>query len=138
MEQRDNQREHILRFAMESFGTQPEYLWADTPEAAVLRHPNSKKWYGILMRVERVRLGLDGDGSADILNLKCGPLLLGSLLQEPGFLPAYHMNKANWVSILLDGPAGDGAIFPLIELSWASVSPRPRKRRNLSGGELPL
>lgn len=126
------QRERVLRFAAESFGTQPEYLWADTPEAAVLRHPNSKKWYGILMRVSRERLGLEGPGAADVLNLKCGSLLLGSLLEEPGFLPAYHMSKTHWVSILLDGPAEDEAVFSLLELSYANVAPKPKKRRNQS------
>ena len=134
------QRERVLRFAAESFGTQPEYLWADTPEAAVLRHPNSKKWYGILMRVSRERvglryinlisrerLGLEGPGAADVLNLKCGPLLLGSLLEEPGFLPAYHMSKTHWVSILLDGPA-EARRAGLEELDNACIA------RNLSPG----
>ena len=33
-----NQRESILRYAAENFGTTPEYLWKSTPDAAVLRH----------------------------------------------------------------------------------------------------
>ncbi len=98
----------------------------------MLRHPNSKKWYGIFMRVSRERLGLEGPGAADVLNLKCGPLLLGSLLEEPGFLPAYHMSKTHWVSILLDGPAEDEAVFSLLELSYANVAPKPKKRRTQS------
>ena len=31
-----NQRESILRYAAENFGTTPEYLWKSTPDAAVL------------------------------------------------------------------------------------------------------
>lgn len=123
------QRERVLRFAEESFGTQPEYLWADTPEAAVLRHPNSKKWYGILMRVPRDRLGLEGSSCVDVLNVKCGPLLLGSLLAEPGFLPAYHMSKSHWASILLNGTVADEAVFSLLELSYAAVAPKPKQRK---------
>ena len=36
---------------------------------------------------------MPGDESIDVVNLKCDPLLIGSLRSEPGFFPAYHMNK---------------------------------------------
>lgn len=129
------QRERLLVFALENFGTLPEYPWADSPEAAVLRHPNSKKWYGLIMRVGRQRLGLPGEGETDVLNLKCGPLLLGSLLEEPGFVPAYHMSKTHWVSILLDGPVEDQTIFSLLELSYESVTPKLKRRNQKPEGE---
>lgn len=39
----EKQREQVIRWAMEHFGVEPEYPWADSPEAFILRHPNSKK-----------------------------------------------------------------------------------------------
>ena len=54
------------------------------------------------MNVPEHRLGLPGDGSVNVLDVKCDPRMIGSLLSEKGFLPAYHMNKSTWISVLLD------------------------------------
>lgn len=129
----EKQREQVIRWAMEHFGVEPEYPWPDSPEAFVLRHPNSGKWFGVVMAVGRVRLGLPEEGRADILNVKVDPLLLGSLLETPGFLPAYHMNKLHWVSLLLDGPLGEEDILPLLGMSYENVAPKGRKK----GGKKP-
>lgn len=124
-----SQRERIMRYAQDVFGTEAEYLWADTPDAAVFRHPASRKWYAIIMAVCRSRLGLSGEETVDVLNIKCGPILSGSLRMQPGFLPAYHMNKQNWISIILDGSVSDEQIRPLLELSYDSVAPKRRNKR---------
>lgn len=95
METKPSQRERLLRYAAENYGTTPEYPWDGTPDAAVLRHPGNQKWYGLLMRIPSEKLGLAPDGTADILNVKCSPLETGSLRQKPGIFPAYHMNKTH-------------------------------------------
>ena len=108
----------LLRYAEETFGTEPEYPWARLPEAYVLRHGTGGKWYAIGMPVRRDRLGLAGTEKVDVLNVKCGELLLGSLLGRPGFLPAYHMSKGQWVSILLDGTVPEKEIKDLLNISY--------------------
>ena len=120
-------RREVLDYAEETFGTEPEYLWARLPEACVLRHETGGKWYGLLMPVRRDRLGLSGTEMADILNLKCGQLLLGSLLGRPGFLPAYHMSKSHWVTILLDGTVGENEIKELVNISYDLTAVRKKK-----------
>ena len=47
METKLSQRERLLRYAAENYGTTPEYPWDGTPDAAVLRHPGNQKWYGL-------------------------------------------------------------------------------------------
>ena len=111
-------REQLFQYAMEQQAAQPEYLWAKKPHFAVLRRAGSRKWYALFMDVERKRLGLPGEGSVDVLNIKCDPLLRGSLLETQGFLPAYHMNKDRWVTILLDGSVPKGEIIPLLDMSY--------------------
>ena len=76
------------------------------------------------MDVPKSRLGLEGDEPVTVLDVKCSPLMVGSLLSEKGFLPAYHMNKSSWISILLDGSVPDEKITPLLELSYDSVAPK--------------
>ena len=58
------------------------------------------------------------DKTVDVLNIKCDPMMIGSLRMKEGFFPAYHMNKENWISILLDGTVSADEIKPLLELSY--------------------
>ena len=71
---------------------------------------------------------LPGQQPVDIVNLKCDPLLIGSLRMEPGFYPAYHMNKDNWITAALDGSAPDDTIRMLLEMSYAATAPKLRKK----------
>lgn len=121
------QRERVAQYIQDRYSVEPEYLWARYPNYAVFRQPASRKWFVIIMDVARKSLDLDGDGTADVMDLKCGPVLVGSLLAQKGFRPAYHMSKSSWISVLLDETLPDEEIYPLIELSYDSVAPK-RKR----------
>lgn len=123
------QRELITQYIQDTYGAEAEYLWADIPDCAVFRHPSSKKWFGIMMNVPPEKLGLGSGEAIDIMNVKCGPILAGSLLKGKGFRPAYHMNKSNWITILLDGSVPDEQILPLLELSYDSVAPKRRNKK---------
>ena len=101
------------------YGAEPEYLWARTPNCAALRHGDSGKWFGALMLdLPRQRLGLSEDGCVDVLNLKCDPRMIGSLMDGKRILRGCHMNKEHWISVLLDGSVPLEELAPLIELSW--------------------
>lgn len=120
-------KQQVFDYVLAQYGTGPDYPWDD--DSAVLRHSGSRKWYGLVMRVKRDKLGLTGDGAVDVLNVKCGPLLTGSLRSRNGFHPAYHMNKEQWISIRLDGSAAQTDITALIDLSYSLTASRKRKRR---------
>jgi len=124
-----NQRESIFRYAAENFGTTPEYLWKSTPDAAVLRHRENGKWYGLLTDIPTEKLGLPSGRTVHILNVKCSPLETGSLLQKVGIFPAYHMNKTHWVTVLLDGTLPEPELFWLLQESYSLSMPKPRKRK---------
>ncbi len=124
------QRERITQYMQDTYGTEAEYLWADSPDSAVFRHPASRKWYAIIMRVLPDRLDLQGEQVLDVMNVTCSTIMIGSLLSTKGFLPAYHMNKNHWISIVLDGSVSNDQITPLLELSYDSVAPKRRKRKS--------
>lgn len=123
-----SQRERITEYIKETYDTDPEYLWESDPKSAIFRHKGSKKWYALVMNISKEKLGLAESEHADVLNVKCDPLMLGSLLMENGFFPAYHMNKNSWVSVILDNSVPDDKICFLIGLSYNSVTPK-RKRK---------
>lgn len=122
-------RSDILQFASEQYQTEPEYPWRTAPDYAVLRRSDNKKWYGLIMNVPRCRLGLSGEEMIDILDIKCDPILAGSLRLSNGFFPAYHMNHENWITILLDGTVTKEQIFSLLELSYELTANKRRKRK---------
>ena len=124
-----SQREHIIQYMQDAYGTEAEYLWTDSPDSAVFRHPASRKWYAIIMRVLPERLGLSGEQTLDVMNVKCSTIMIGSLLSTKGFFPAYHMNKNHWISIVLDNSVSDDQIIPLLELSYDSVAPKRKKKQ---------
>lgn len=109
-------RENVFKWVLETYGTEPDYPWKDSN--AVLRHRKNNKWYGVVLQVAESKLGMPGDKIVDVLNIKCDPVLIGSLRQRNGFFPAYHMNKDSWISILLDGSVSAEEIGDLIELSY--------------------
>lgn len=129
----DIQREHIERYLQEVYGTEAEHLWARYPEYAVFRHPISGKWYAIIMDVPKNKLGFAGEQPISILNVKCSPLMIGSLLQEKGFLPAYRMSKASWISICLDESVSDEKIRFLVEMSYDCVALKRKKKPRPEG-----
>ena len=110
-------REEIYEYVKKQYGTVPEYLWKESPESAVLRHPNGK-WYAVLMQVEKSKLGLEGDTKVDIIDVECDPDMVGLLTQTYGFLPGYHMNKKYWITMLLDGTVSEAKILDFLDMSY--------------------
>jgi predicted DNA-binding protein (MmcQ/YjbR family) len=111
-------REEVFKHVKENYGTVPDYPWMKHPNYAVLRHTSSGKWYGLVVNVLPEKLGLDGKREIDILNLKCLPELIGSLRNRPDTLPAYHMNKEHWISVVLKRTEQKEEIYRLIEMSF--------------------
>ena len=109
--------EEIFEYVQKQYGTVPEYLWSKSPDSAVLCHKNGK-WYAVIMRVEKSKLGLDGDGTVDVLDVKCDPEMTGMIIQTYGFLPGYHMNKQHWITILLDGSVSEAKTLDFLDMSY--------------------
>jgi len=84
----------------------------------------------VILETGKNKLGLPGDGTAEILNVKCDPVLAASCRTQPGFFPAWHMNKEKWLSILLNEPELDAAIKNLLALSFDLTSPSSRPQHS--------
>ncbi len=61
-------RDEILEYAFRQYGVRPEYLWRTSPGDAVLRRPDNRKWFAVLLRVPKNGLGLSGEEETDILH----------------------------------------------------------------------
>ena len=112
-------KQQIFAYVKKTYKVEPDYPFPSAPTYPVLRHRENRKLFALLMDVPRSRLGLAGNDRVDILNLKSSVALSGSLRNQPGILPAYHMHRDSWISILLDGTVPLEDIYPLIDLSFS-------------------
>jgi predicted DNA-binding protein (MmcQ/YjbR family) len=110
-------RSEIFDHAEKKFNASPDYPFEKYPQYAVLRRADNGKWFGLIMNVSRDKLGLRGDGEVDVLDIKCHPATVGGLRSAPGFLPAYHMNKEHWLSVVLDGSVSKKEVLALLDES---------------------
>lgn len=127
-------RNDVFDYVRKKYGTEPEYLWMKHPGYAVFRQSDNRKWYGLIGNLQKVRLGLGGDGDIDMLNTKCEPEWTYIFRQQKGILPAYHMNKEHWITILLDGSVAIDTIFELLDYSHLLTCRRQRKSVRPSTG----
>lgn len=118
-----NQEEEFKCFA-EEYALSLPGGYADHPfendfETTVLRHGIGGKWFGLLMRVPLNRFFENRTGVVWVLNLKCAPE--DSIVWQELFshiLPAYHMNKRLWISVLLTGDVPAQTLEKLIYKSY--------------------
>jgi len=126
-------REELEKYISEEYGVGGEYPWIDYPENEVFRHNGNKKWFALLMRVSEDKLGKPVRGGRapkvlDILNVKCDPILIGSIVAEDGFYPAYHMNKEHWLSIAIEN-VDDEETKDLLDMSFGLTKERLKKSK---------
>ena len=85
----------------------------------VMRHQGNKKIFAaIFQREGRIWI-----------NVKAEPLA-GDFWRRtyPAVVPAYHMNKTHWISIILDGTMSDREILRLIQDSFTLTAPKQRRK----------
>ena len=74
------------------------------------------------MYILRKDLGLPGDDEISAVNLKCDTRLIGSIREEPGIFLGWHINKAPWLTVVLDGTAADEKVLFLVDMSHELTS----------------
>ena len=111
-------RAEFEQYILDTYSAEADKPWLEYPGHTVFRHPSNKKWFALTMVLTRDKLGLDGSGPIDAVNLKCDPLLVDAMRQEPGFFRAYHMNKTHWITVALDGSADDEKLKFLLDMSF--------------------
>lgn len=117
------QKERACLFAQNRFGTKPDRPFHLAPERQALRHEISGKWYALFMEVDQDVLGLSGEVPVTIMNVRVPDAVLHSvLLRQPGIYPAFHMNKANWLTVVLNDTVSDETVDSLIEGSFFATA----------------
>lgn len=119
-------REALFDYCRDTHGTIPDYPFEKDFVTAVLRHADTQKWYGIVMRLSRRKFGFDSDEEIDVVNVKLPQEMFGSFGKADGVHPAYHMNKLHWVSVLLPDAPDDVTEF-LLQVSFEATKTGRKK-----------
>ena len=122
-------RTQVLEFIERKYGVRGDMPWRDDDESIVVRHPDNRKWFGLITSVPREKLKISGSGNTDIINLKTDPVIIGSFRQQKGILPAWHMNKSAWTTVLLDGTVPMSDIEFLITVSFDLTKNKQRVKK---------
>ena len=122
-------KEELVAHIFDEYSVEPDHPFPMDDVSSVFRHIDNRKWFALTMSIPYRTLGIAKNGNVDILNIKCDPLVMGSLRGKPGFWPAYHMNKDKWITILLDGSAEKEEIIPLLAMSYSMTASKIRKRK---------
>lgn len=92
----------IIRYVREKYRDEPQFLWKRFPDNAIYRRQDSKKWYAALLTVQKRKLGVDEDGTIEIIDLRGEPENITALVDGRKYFPGYHMNKKHWFTICLN------------------------------------
>ena len=111
-------RQELAVYLTDTYGITGEYLFARYPNFQVFRHGGNRKWFADLMDIPGKNLGLPGNGEISVVNLKCDTRLIGAFRMEPGIFPGWHMNKAHWLSVALDGSVDEEKLRFLVDMSY--------------------
>lgn len=123
-------RETIFAYIKKKYKVSPEYPWAKYDDNAVFRHNDNKKWFALVMGVEKNKLGLSGSEYVDVINLKIDDMMFRDILvQQEGILPGYHMNKEHWITVLLDGTVEEAKVYDLIDASFLATASKKKKAK---------
>ena len=123
-------RQTVFDYIRKKYKVLPEYPWQKYDNNTVFRHPDNKKWFALVMGVQRIKLGIAGDAYVDVVNLKIEDMFYRDLIiREDGIMPAYHMNRKHWITVLLDGTVTDDRVFELIDMSFLATASAKKKEK---------
>ena len=123
-------RQTVFDYIKKKYKVLPEYPWRKYAGNAVFRHSDNNKWFALVIDVERNKLGFSGSDYVDAINLKVDDMFFRSMIiQEEGIMPAYHMNKMHWITVLLDGSVPAKRVYDLIDMSFMATASAKKKAK---------
>lgn len=115
-----DQTNRINNYIKEKYNDEPEFLWEKYPGFGIYRNKFNNKWYAAIMNIDYSKID-NKKGEIEIINIKLDRNKIKDLLKEKGFYKAYHMNKQDWISIILNDTLKDNKITKLIDESYKII-----------------
>lgn len=102
-------REKIIKYCLELPNTYEDYPFPDDMISATIKHSSNKKWFTLIMNVN----------DKLYVNVKTNPDYSDILRNTYKYIiPAYHMNKEHWNTIIVSDDVDEEIVKELIKQSY--------------------
>ena len=108
----------IINYVKAKYDNDLEFLWKRSPKNAIWRNQNNRKWYGAVLVISKDKLKIESNEMVEILDLRYQKNDIKNIIDNYKIFPGYHMNKDNWITIILDGRAELEETYQLIDNSY--------------------
>lgn len=108
----------VIDYVKDTYGDELEFLWTRFPDNAVWRRKDSRKWYGAVLTVQRNKLGLSSNETAEIIDLRLEQEQIPKTVDNKRYFPGWHMNKSSWYTMILDHSVPTEEICRRIDASY--------------------
>ncbi|MCM1403971.1 MAG: MmcQ/YjbR family DNA-binding protein [Prevotella sp.] len=116
-----NAQRDIIAYCEQTYHTPHANPWAEFPTYCTFKTVKKQKWYAVVMDIPCQKLGLTGKEKVFIINLKLPTAQIQTIIDHQHYFPAYHMNKQNWLSVLLDKDTDMAQLKTLLDASYHLV-----------------
>ena len=101
--------EEIVKYCLSLSDTYKDCPFTDDYESVTMKHSKNKKWFALIMNVHNKLY----------INVKTNPDYSDILRNSYDYIiPAYHMNKEHWNTIIIDRNVDKTLVKELIEQSY--------------------
>lgn len=110
--------QEVIEYVSATYGDELEFLWEKFDDNAIWRRKDNSKWYGIILTVNKRKLGLTSDEIVEIIDLRIDPENIDNIVDNVRIFRGYHMNKKHWITLLLDGSTPLDEIKRMLDVSY--------------------
>ena len=108
----------IEEYIKEKYDSNLEFLWEKFPDVSIWRNKNNNKWFGLIMAIEKNKLGIEGNEIIETITLKYQKDENDKIVDNIKIFKGYHMNKRSWITINLDSDITLKEIYNLVDNSY--------------------
>lgn len=111
-------KEEVIKYCLTLENTYKDYPFPDDPVSVTMKHKENKKWFALIMNVK----------GQVYLNIKTEPDYSDLLRNSYSYIiPAYHMNKEHWNTIILGDKCDKKLVKELIMQSYELTKGKAKK-----------
>lgn len=114
-------RNDLIKYVQQEYICDIDYPWEKYPDYVVIRRRDNQKWFAGIFAIKGYQVGLDTNETIDVVNLKCEPDLIPTLIRESEIYHAYHMNKQHWISVDFERYEDIEKLKMLVDMSYRLV-----------------
>ena len=118
---KNKQTNEIISYIKDKYNDELEFLWEKFDNNAIVRRKDNRKWYALFGIIELNKLGIDSNKEVEILNIRNNK---ENIIDNETIFLGYHMNKKNWISIILNNNISTKDIINLLDNSYILAKER--------------